>query len=46
MGRSSSEVKILYVNIGKGYVQEMWAARTPRNSYLVETVKPCVSDVH
>ena len=31
---------------GQGLWSPKWAAKTPRDSYLVETVKPCDLDVH
>ena len=37
---------MISVNMGKYYGRQMWAAKTSRDSYLVETLKPCDFDVH
>ena len=44
---SGSEVQMLCIKMGKNYGQQTWAARTPKNYFLVvETVEPYKSDAH
>ena len=47
MGRSREDFKILLrVNMGKRYDDQMLAAETLGDSYIVEKVEPYDSDVH
>lgn len=39
--RSGCVDKTLQINIDKGYGPQVWAAKIPRDSHLVETVNPC-----
>ena len=32
--------------MNKGYGHQMWAAKTLKDSHLVEAVNPCYSDLH
>ena len=39
-------IEMLQINMDQGYGHELWAVKGPRDTYLVETVKPCDSDAH
>ena len=45
MKRSGCATEMLWVNKDKGYGQQEWEAKIPRDSYLAETVKPYVFDM-